>query len=82
MSNGDESTVIFSSSALQVVCISDTHNDDFRAAVPSGDILIHAGDLTDYGTLEEFKKGYEWLYGLPHQVKVLIPGRAKTQNFR
>lgn len=33
------------------VCISDTHNYTFK--LPRGDVLIHAGDLTNQGTYAE-----------------------------
>lgn len=33
------------------VCISDTHNHEVK--LPKGDVLIHAGDLTNQGTLSE-----------------------------
>ncbi|GLB43247.1 putative calcineurin-like phosphoesterase [Lyophyllum shimeji] len=54
------------------VCISDTHTRNF--AVPDGDVLLHSGDLTNRGTLPEFKKTMEWLYTLPHKVKIIIAG--------
>jgi hypothetical protein len=37
--------------AVAVVCIFDTHNT--HPKLPNGDILIHAGDLTDGGTLSK-----------------------------
>src|SRR5205085_7513180 len=37
--------------SISVVCISDTHNG--QSTIPDGDILIHAGDLTQSGSLEE-----------------------------
>ena len=33
------------------VCISDTHNQTLR--LPKGDVLIHAGDLTNQGSFSE-----------------------------
>lgn len=33
------------------VCISDTHNHHVK--LPKGDVLIHAGDLTDMGGYSE-----------------------------
>ncbi|KAF8217705.1 Metallo-dependent phosphatase-like protein [Mycena galopus ATCC 62051] len=50
------------------VLISDTHTSTFP--VPDGDVLLHAGDLTDFGTLNEFKAVMEWLYALPHPIKM------------
>lgn len=35
------------------VCISDTHNYTFK--LPKGDVLIHAGDLTNQGSLSEVR---------------------------
>lgn len=52
------------------VCISDTHTRVFP--VPPGDVLLHAGDLTDRGDLPEFRTMMEWLRGLPHAVKMFV----------
>ena len=50
------------------VCISDTHGRTFP--VPNGDVLLHSGDLTDFGALDEFEVTMEWLYSLPHKTKM------------
>ncbi|KAB8349541.1 hypothetical protein FH972_023567 [Carpinus fangiana] len=60
------------SSGLKVVCISDTHNT--KPNVPPGDLLIHAGDFTQSGTLKELQAQIDWLTSLPHQHKVAIAG--------
>ncbi|KAG7095942.1 hypothetical protein E1B28_006626 [Marasmius oreades] len=54
------------------VCIADTHSHEFY--VPPGDVLLHGGDLTNTGTVHNFEKTMEWLYGMPHNVKVIIGG--------
>ncbi|KAJ7512425.1 Metallo-dependent phosphatase-like protein [Mycena galericulata] len=54
------------------VVISDTHTSTFP--VPDGDVLLHTGDLTQMGTLNELKTTLEWLYSLPHPVKIVIAG--------
>ncbi|KAF9558986.1 Metallo-dependent phosphatase [Agrocybe pediades] len=54
------------------VCISDTHTRSFE--VPPGDVLLHAGDLTNTGTLADFQQTVDWLCGLPHPVKIIIAG--------
>ncbi|KDR77898.1 hypothetical protein GALMADRAFT_266490 [Galerina marginata CBS 339.88] len=59
---------------IRIVCISDTHNDDPTARIPNGDVLVHAGDMTDDGTQEELEKALAWIRNLPHKVKVIIPG--------
>ena len=57
---------------VSVVCISDTHNS--QPVLPDGDILIHAGDLTQSGSLEELQAALSWLSAQAHPVKVLIAG--------
>lgn len=37
----------------RIVCISDTHNYTFK--LPKGDVLIHAGDLTNQGSYAEVR---------------------------
>ncbi|KAI0110320.1 Metallo-dependent phosphatase [Nemania sp. FL0031] len=60
------------SSEVSVVCISDTHNS--QCTIPTGDILIHAGDLTQSGSLGELQATISWLRNQPHQFKVVIAG--------
>jgi hypothetical protein len=52
------------------VCVSDTHAHTF--SVPAGDVLLHAGDLTNTGTLPEMRTTVEWLGALPHPVKMCV----------
>lgn len=80
---------------IKVVCISDTHTN--TVSVPNGDVLIHAGDLANAGTVEEIQRQLDWLDALPHKEKIVIPGnhdsyfdpksrkevdKGKTLNFR
>jgi Icc-related predicted phosphoesterase len=57
---------------ISVICISDTHNS--RPQIPEGDILIHAGDLSQYGLFDEFQAQLDWLNTQPHQHKIVIAG--------
>ncbi|KAK6011441.1 hypothetical protein OSTOST_23469, partial [Ostertagia ostertagi] len=42
---------------LKVVCISDTHDQlDLVKDIPDGDVLLHAGDMTNYGSEKELRK--------------------------
>ena len=59
-------------SPITVVCISDTHN--CQPCLPDGDILIHAGDLTQSGSLSEIHSTLDWLNRQPHRYKVVIAG--------
>jgi Icc-related predicted phosphoesterase len=59
---------------MRIVCISDTHSRHDQIEVPSGDVLIHAGDSTIVGHVEEIAKFNYWLGRLPHPHKILIAG--------
>ena len=61
-----------SSSNIKIICISDTHST--RPNIPDGDILLHAGDLTNNGTFLELQDQLHWLNALPHAHKVVIAG--------
>ncbi|KAG2412059.1 hypothetical protein HFD88_009615 [Aspergillus terreus] len=58
---------------IRVVCISDTHSLEWTD-VPDGDLLIHAGDLCNDGSVREIQAAVDWLRSLPHRHKVVICG--------
>jgi len=58
--------------SIKVVCIADTHSQ--QPGLPHGDILIHAGDLTNNGTFEELQSQLMWLNTLPHTHKIVVAG--------
>lgn len=60
--------------ALRIVCISDTHSLHWRMTVPDGDILIHAGDLTNVGDIRDVYDFNDFLGELPHPHKIVIAG--------
>ncbi|NJN15121.1 MAG: metallophosphoesterase [Oscillochloris sp.] len=59
---------------MRIVVISDTHGMHEQVGVPEGDVLIHAGDLTAHGELDELRALNEWLGRLPHRHKLVIAG--------
>ena len=60
---------------LVIVMISDTHDLHRDVEVPSGDLLIHAGDFTmDSRSAEKLIDFNDWLGDLPHPYRVVIPG--------
>ncbi|OOQ89106.1 putative phosphoesterase [Penicillium brasilianum] len=59
-------------SPVAIVCISNTHNA--QISVPDGDVLIHAGDLTQSGSFQELQDALDWLRTLPHPIKIMIAG--------
>merc|ERR1712166_1009661 len=56
------------------VCISDTHGHVNIDEIPKGDVLVHAGDLTNTGGLKEIKEFCTWMDSMPHKHKVVIAG--------
>jgi predicted phosphodiesterase len=59
---------------MRTIFISDTHNRLKQMTVPEGDIIIHSGDATMGGKLDEVAH-FAKVYGeLPHKHKILIAG--------
>jgi len=58
--------------SIRIVCLSDTHTN--TVSIPSGDVLIHAGDMTNAGTVDEIQNQLDWLALQPHREKVIIAG--------
>jgi len=61
---------------ITVVCVSDTHTHTYP--IPPGDLLLHAGDMTNAGTLGDLQTQIDWLASLPHEHKVVIAGNHDT----
>lgn len=57
---------------LKVVCISDTHNLHDYLNLPSGDILVHAGDATGRGTVAEITELNRFFGSVKHKFKHII----------
>lgn len=73
------------SERVRFVCISDTHSNHRRlGTLPEGDVLLHAGDFTNKGTIAEVRLFAEWLDKQPFQHKIVIAGnhdRALDKQF-
>ncbi|EKG17299.1 Metallo-dependent phosphatase [Macrophomina phaseolina MS6] len=54
------------------VCISDTHNQTPK--LPAGDVLIHAGDLTNHGSVSELRRTVAWLEKADFEAKLVVAG--------
>jgi len=64
---------------VKVICISDTHGEhEAMPALPMGDVLVHAGDITAHGSREDFHAFVEWFSLQPHEHKVFIGGNHDT----
>eukprot|EP01120_Amphizonella_sp_Union-15-10_P003509 TRINITY_DN13927_c0_g1_i1.p1 TRINITY_DN13927_c0_g1~~TRINITY_DN13927_c0_g1_i1.p1 ORF type:complete len:251 (+),score=47.65 TRINITY_DN13927_c0_g1_i1:52-804(+) len=60
--------------ALRFVCISDTHEHHESLKLPPGDVLLHAGDFSNFGFEDPVKKFAEFLKALPYKHKIIIAG--------
>lgn len=70
---------------LRIVCVSDTHNSsplNGQFKVPPGDVLIHAGDMTNQGSHSELQKAVEWIGKCEHEVKIVIAGTCDHEPMR
>jgi predicted phosphodiesterase len=58
------------------VCVSDTHNaapgGPFK--LPKGDVLIHAGDMTNQGSFKELQRAVKWIDEADYECKIVIAG--------
>lgn len=61
-------------SDLVIDCISDTHGRHKDISLPGGDILIHAGDCSEFGGYVETIDFADWFKSQPYKHHILIPG--------
>ncbi|KAF7560791.1 hypothetical protein G7046_g3336 [Stylonectria norvegica] len=66
------STLLPARRRTKVVCVSDTHN--YTVKLPKGDVLIHAGDLTNQGNYSELSKTVAWLESADFEAKIVVAG--------
>lgn len=64
---------------MKIVLISDTHCFQNEITMPPGDIVIHAGDFTHIGAINEYTPFLEWFSNLPYKHKVLICGNHERE---
>ncbi len=59
---------------MNLVIISDTHNKHEELKLPEGDVIIHCGDITIDGSLEEVRSFLKWFEKLDFPYKLLVAG--------
>lgn len=59
---------------LTIVAMADTHMYHADLQVPDGDVLVHAGDLTQRGSIDELQAVNAFLATLPHRYKIVVAG--------
>jgi Icc-related predicted phosphoesterase len=65
---------------MKIIALSDTHNQHNHIRVPDGDILVHCGDFTNQGTLDEITSFADWFAQLPHKWKILVFGNHEVST--
>lgn len=63
---------------MKLVVISDTHGKLIHR-LPLGDVLIHCGDYSSFGTFEETKRFFDWFSSFPHKIKIVVPGNHEVE---
>jgi predicted phosphodiesterase len=66
------------------VCVSDTHNATANGSfkLPKGDVLIHAGDLTNQGSLAELQRTMRWIEEADFEAKIIVGGKLNLMLSR
>lgn len=57
---------------IRFVCVSDTFGE--TPDLPTGDVLVHAGNLTRNGSVEELARSVSWIDRTDFKVKLVIAG--------
>lgn len=61
------------------VCVSDTHGytpSEAGFKLPAGDVLIHAGDLTNNGSMSELRRTIDWISKADYEIKIIVAGQS------
>ncbi|KAF8831644.1 hypothetical protein HHX47_DHR1000789 [Lentinula edodes] len=65
------------------VCLSDTHSAthwDNGGRMPRGDVLLHAGDLSSWGTVQKLKKTVDWLGNLEGYATKMLMAKPRLKQ--
>eukprot|EP00811_Abedinium_folium_P035280 NODE_8086_length_1524_cov_6.335719.p1 GENE.NODE_8086_length_1524_cov_6.335719~~NODE_8086_length_1524_cov_6.335719.p1 ORF type:complete len:288 (+),score=63.09 NODE_8086_length_1524_cov_6.335719:207-1070(+) len=67
------------SKGVRVVCISDTHGKHRELRLPAGDILVHAGDFTEFGSRDHAVDFNAWLGDQPFKTRIVVNGNHENK---
>ena len=70
----EDEPVSASATSLTLVCISDTHGDHAALALPPGDVLVHAGDVTAHGTELDLLRFLDWFGSRDFAHRLFVAG--------
>ena len=64
---------------MKICCLSDTHQHHKKIKMPEVDMIIHAGDFTYRGELDEVKKFLQWYGEQKAKYKLLVCGNHEVE---
>lgn len=59
---------------MRIVAFSDTEGRHGSLSVPDGDVVVCAGDLSQYGSSKAVSEFAKWFGALPHPEKIVVCG--------
>lgn len=59
---------------MKIVAISDTHGQHQRLVLPPGDVLLHAGDVSNRGAPAEVAGFLQWFAAQDYRYRIFIAG--------
>ncbi len=68
----------FKFNGLDIIAISDTHGEHRKLEIPPCDLLIHLGDVCNFGNIAEIKDFMEWFVEQPAINRIFIAGNHDT----
>ena len=63
---------------MRIVALADTHLQHHGLVIPDGDVLVHAGDMLQHGSLDELERAADFLRALPHPIKIIVAGNHEV----
>lgn len=61
---------------MRILCISDTHGMHLALPreMPKADVIIHAGDFSNHGTMEDAIRFFAWFNAIDYKHRICIAG--------
>ncbi len=59
---------------MKIIFISDTHGKHHEIKLPAGDMIIHSGDISGRGRVNEIEEFLEWFISQDYKYKIFIAG--------
>lgn len=59
---------------MRIIFISDTHGKHHQIELPQGDMIIHSGDISARGRVNEVEEFLAWFISLDYKYKIFIAG--------